>query len=251
MVTRLTGEGPCCCSLPRRSRTTTPDLNGGGRRGPQLPVLPQPHQLRPPLEPYEGGAAHRPSGPDRAAARGSHLQLLGPEESEDHVLDVLARMDPCIRRDHRRPRPDPRDCRDRLETTFSLPPSEGSAALKNLDAILEARIRGAREAERKLADLIMDTKSYRKDEVDELSAGAVRSTPGRSRRFALGALYELGATISDDAEVPRSLRASPERAIREQYPQFGSERDGPDESPSIRRSLAIMRILSSSRSVTR
>jgi len=110
-----------------------------------------------------------------------------------------------------------------LKRAFSLPQGEGSRALANLDERLEARIRGAREAERKLADLIMDTKSYRKDEVDELlgKRGAVDTSV--LKRFTLGALSELGATISDDDEVPGALELRLKGQFENEYPQFVKE----------------------------
>jgi hypothetical protein len=110
-----------------------------------------------------------------------------------------------------------------LKRFFSLPPTVGARLLKNLDEVLEARIRGAREAERKLADLIMDTKSYRKDEVDELLGRRSAIDTTALKRFTLGALSELGATIGDVAELPGALELRLKGQFENEYPQFVKE----------------------------
>lgn len=88
-----------------------------------------------------------------------------------------------------------------LKKAFSMSEEEEDAALAHLDEALESKIRGAREAERKLADLIMDTKSYRKDEVDQLLGRLGPVDSDAMKRFTLSALYELGVGIERDERL--------------------------------------------------
>ena len=84
-------------------------------------------------------------------------------------------------------------------------------------------------AERKLADLIMDTKSYRKDEVDELLGQRGPVDTDALRRFAIGALAELGVVIDDRPRRSGALIEVRLRGVFEnEFPQFvkdGAVRD--------------------------
>ncbi len=111
-----------------------------------------------------------------------------------------------------------------LKHAFSLAPAEGRRALANLDQVLEAKIRDARAAERMLADLIMDTKSYRKDEVDELLGRRGPVDTDALKRFVLGALDELGATIARDESLPGVFELRLKGQFENNFPQF--VRDG-------------------------
>jgi SNF2 family DNA or RNA helicase len=111
-----------------------------------------------------------------------------------------------------------------LKHAFMLSPLEGKKALANLDEVLEGRIRNARQAERMLADLIMDTKSYRKDEVDELLGRRGPVDTDALKRFALGALAELGATIIRDERIPGAFELRLKGQFENNFPQF--VRDG-------------------------
>lgn len=139
---------------------------------------------------------------------------------EERVLDVLANrirvfeetiggLDPILG-----------DVESDLKRAFAMSEAEGAKALANLDKILDSRIRNAREAERKLADLIMDTKSYRKDEVDELLGKRSDVDHQAVRRFVLGALGELGASIADHPDVRGAYEIRLRGAFENEFPQF-------------------------------
>lgn len=80
---------------------------------------------------------------------------------------------------------------------------ERERALGRLEEELEARITRAREAERRLADFIMDTRSFRQDEVQRLLDRKGSVDKETLRYFVIGALAELGCKIDNppaDAE---------------------------------------------------
>lgn len=147
---------------------------------------------------------------------------------EERVLDVLANrirvfeetiggLDPILG-----------NVENDLKRAFALSEAEGAKALANLDKILDSRIRNAREAERKLADLIMDTKSYRKDEVDELLGQRGPVDHNAVRRFVIGALDELGVVISDHPEIKGAYQVRLRGAFENEFPGFvkdGAVRD--------------------------
>ena len=110
-----------------------------------------------------------------------------------------------------------------LQKVFLMAEAEGAKALERLDVALESRIRGAREAERRLADLIMDTKSYRKDEVDRLLGHRGPVNTEALKRFTLGALHELGVSIDEDPQVPGGLELRLRGQFENEFPQFARE----------------------------
>ena len=142
---------------------------------------------------------------------------------EERVLDVLTNrirvfeetiggLDPILG-----------DVETDLHKVFLLADEEGRRALRELDRQLDTKVREARAAERQLADFIMDTKSYRKDEVERLlgSRGPVNSD--MLRRFTLAALSELGATIIDDEVVDGAYELRLGAAFENEFPNLVKE----------------------------
>jgi SNF2 family DNA or RNA helicase len=87
-----------------------------------------------------------------------------------------------------------------LNKIFLMAEEEARREFDALETRIEARVTEAREAEQRLADLIMDTRSYRKEEVEELLQRPRAVNPGHVKRFVLGALSELGVIIERDEQ---------------------------------------------------
>ncbi|HEY5434203.1 MAG TPA: hypothetical protein VIK13_03120 [Candidatus Limnocylindrales bacterium] len=142
---------------------------------------------------------------------------------EERVLDVLSNrirvfeetiggLDPILG-----------EVENDLRKVFLLADAEGKRALRDLDLQLGARVREARTVERRLADLIMDTKSYRKDEVERLLGNRGPVNSDMLRRFTLAALSELGATINRDEAVEGAYELRLYGAFENEFPHFAKE----------------------------
>lgn len=88
-----------------------------------------------------------------------------------------------------------------LRKIFLLAEEEAQREFSALESRIETRVAAAREAEQQLADLIMDTQSYRKEEVEELLQRPRAVSPDHVRSFVLGALSDLGVKIERDQEI--------------------------------------------------
>lgn len=102
--------------------------------------------------------------------------------------------------------------------------AEAVRALKSLDRDLDARIREARNAEKRLADLIMDSKSFRQDEVQRLLDRRGSLDHEAMKRFVLTALKELGCLIADDHTMPGVFDVKLRGQYLNEFPQIA--RDG-------------------------
>lgn len=128
---------------------------------------------------------------------------------------------------------------DSLRNIFLVAKDEAarSVAISKLDEELETKIFEARQAESKLSDLIMDTKSFRQDEVQELLARRGVLNYQAMTRFVLGILDEFGVKIekSEDMESVYVLRLN--NSFFKEFPQF--EREGKEKlvtfDPSVAR----------------
>jgi ATP-dependent helicase HepA len=92
-----------------------------------------------------------------------------------------------------------------LRKIFFMAEEEARREFEALESRIESRVSQAREAEQLLADLIMDTRSYRKEEVEKLLERPRTVSPGHVKSFVLGALSELGVAIEHDPEHPGVL----------------------------------------------
>lgn len=87
-----------------------------------------------------------------------------------------------------------------LRKIFLLAEEEARREFAALEGRIQTRVAQARQAEKRLGDLIMDTRSYRKEEVEQLlqRTGQVRADHVKS--FVLGALSQLRVVIDRDTE---------------------------------------------------
>jgi ATP-dependent helicase HepA len=115
------------------------------------------------------------------------------------------------------------DVEQDLREVFLSSKKEQTAALARLEQQLEDQVRDARDAERRLADLIMDTKSFRQDEVRELLDRRSGVDHVAVRRFVINALAELDVEVKEDVE----LRGVYDLRLRGQFvrdfPHFAQE----------------------------
>ena len=88
-----------------------------------------------------------------------------------------------------------------LKRILALADERVAEALANYEAQLETRVVQARAAERRLADLIMDSKSFRQDEVRALLERKGTLSNDELRAFVLGALNELGVTADPHPSI--------------------------------------------------
>ena len=103
---------------------------------------------------------------------------------------------------------------------FLMADAEGKKALRALDTQLAARVREARSVEKRLADLIMDTKSYRKDEVERLLGARGTVNSDLLRRFTLTALTELGATVEKHYEIDNAYFIKLKGGFENEFPHL-------------------------------
>jgi len=108
-----------------------------------------------------------------------------------------------------------------LQRLFLAAPDD--AGLARYEATLEQRVFEARRAEERMADLIMDTKSFRQDEVKRLLE---RKGPMDSRaleRFVLKALSQLGVSIRPDADLDGVYSLKFKGPFLQEFPEFVKE----------------------------
>jgi superfamily II DNA or RNA helicase len=110
-----------------------------------------------------------------------------------------------------------------LRKIFLAAEEEAAATLTRLERQLSTRVAEARRAEERLADLIMDTKSFRKDEVEQLLERRGTTDNRDLRRFVINALAELGARITDDPEVEGAHIVEVGERFLSAFPQFAKE----------------------------
>ena len=87
-----------------------------------------------------------------------------------------------------------------LRKIFQLGEEEARRAFATLEGRLESRVAEARRVEKRLGDLIMDTRSYRKGEVEALLQRQRSVSAHHLKRFVLGAMSKLGVVIDRDAD---------------------------------------------------
>jgi SNF2 family DNA or RNA helicase len=117
---------------------------------------------------------------------------------EERVLEVLARrirvfeetiggLDPILG-----------EVEEDLRRIFLMGEAEAERTLNRLNQDIESKIKEARETEKRLADFIMDTRSFRQDETDRLLNRKGTVGPDLVRRFVISALVDLGASIREE-----------------------------------------------------
>ncbi len=143
---------------------------------------------------------------------------------EERVLDVLTRrirvfeetvggLDPILG-----------DVEDDLKRLYLMAENQRQRAFGRLEDELEARITRAREAERRLADFIMDTRSFRQDEVRRLLDREGSVDKDALRYFVIAALTELGCKIDNPAPGTEPIYTIYLRnQFLNEYPQLARE----------------------------
>lgn len=110
-----------------------------------------------------------------------------------------------------------------LRKIFRLAESEAGQALVELERQLESRVQQARVTEQQLADLIMDSRSFRKDEVEKLLDRRGGSSNTDLRRFTINALSELDAKITEEVDSPGVYQLRIGERFLAVFPQFAKE----------------------------
>jgi SNF2 family DNA or RNA helicase len=110
-----------------------------------------------------------------------------------------------------------------LRKVLLLADEEAARQLAQLEARIEAQVHQARRAEEKLGDFIMDTRSFRKDEVERLLSDRGAQTNDELKRFVLGVLNELGVKIEKDSLHPGVYDLRFSGRFADQFPQFVRE----------------------------
>jgi SNF2 family DNA or RNA helicase len=111
------------------------------------------------------------------------------------------------------------DVESDLRAIFLLAEAEARRRLQELEAGIERRVADARAAEERLADLIMDTRSFRREEVDALVNRPRAVDPGHLKRFVLGALHEMGTDIERDVDAPGVFRVRLGAGYEHRFPE--------------------------------
>lgn len=110
-----------------------------------------------------------------------------------------------------------------LREVFLAGEAERRQALERLEKQLEDRIREARDAEKQLGDLIMDTKSFRQDEVQMLLERKGAMDNDSLRRFVINALAELGVRVDEDPQIPGIYDLALRGEFLDEFPHFAKE----------------------------
>ena len=123
-----------------------------------------------------------------------------------------------------------------LRRLFLYADRESERARKRLESSLEDRVRNAREAEERLADLIMDNRSLRRDEVNRLLARTQSTTHEDLQRFLLAALDEMGCSAQPDPRVTGTFDLELKGDAVAAFPQL--VREAPRRHVTFDRSVA-------------
>lgn len=123
-----------------------------------------------------------------------------------------------------------------LRRLFLHADQESQRARRRLESSLEDRVRDAREAEERLADLIMDNRSLRRDEVNRLLARTQTTTHEDLQRFVLAALDEMGGKAEPNSRVPGTFDLELKGDVVAAFPQL--VREAPRRHVTFDRSVA-------------
>jgi hypothetical protein len=115
------------------------------------------------------------------------------------------------------------DVESDFRAVFLSAEEEGKRALERLDSQLEERVHQAKEVEERLADFIMDTRSFRRDEVEDLLSRRGPVDSEAMRRFVLATLSEWGVRAERDSELDGVYHVKYTERFRTEFPQFAKE----------------------------
>ena len=111
-----------------------------------------------------------------------------------------------------------------LRKILALADERADQALAEYEERLESRVSEARAAERRLADLIMDTRSFRQDEVQRLLDQRGLLSNDELKSFVLGSLNELGVSIEPHPAIEQVFELRLRGRFADEFP--GIVRDG-------------------------
>jgi ATP-dependent helicase HepA len=107
-----------------------------------------------------------------------------------------------------------------LKRILALADERAEEALAEYEQRLESRVNDARAAERRLADLIMDTRSFRQDEVQRLLERKGVLSNDDLKAFALGALNELGVVIDRHPTIDHVFELRLRGKFADEFPKL-------------------------------
>lgn len=108
-----------------------------------------------------------------------------------------------------------------LRRLFLVPTNDGDIGRFEVD--LEQRVFEARRAEERMADLIMDTKSFRQDEVKRLLERKGALDTSAIETFVLKALAQLGVSTRADDETKGVYSLKFRSQFLQEFPEFAKE----------------------------
>jgi ATP-dependent helicase HepA len=111
-----------------------------------------------------------------------------------------------------------------LRKILALADEKANQALADFELRLASRVSEARAAERRLADLIMDTRSFRQDEVKRLLDQRGLLSNDELKSFVLGSLSELGVAIAPHPSVDQVYELRLRGRFGDEFPNI--VRDG-------------------------
>jgi SNF2 family DNA or RNA helicase len=110
-----------------------------------------------------------------------------------------------------------------IKRIFALADERAEKAFGEFEARLESRVSAARQAERRLADLIMDTKSFRQDEVQALLERRGSLSNDELKAFTLGILDQLGVAIDRHPSIPTVFELRLKGEFANEFPTLVKE----------------------------
>ena len=105
-----------------------------------------------------------------------------------------------------------------LRKILALADEKADEALAAFEKRLESRVSEARAAERRLADLIMDTRSFRQDEVKRLLDQRGLLSNDELKSFVLGSLNELGVGIERHPSIEQVFELHLRGRFADEFP---------------------------------
>ena len=124
-----------------------------------------------------------------------------------------------------------------LRRILSLAGERRAEALEEFEARLESRVAEARVVEHRLADLIMDTKSFRQDEVRRLLERRGSLSNEELKSFVLGALHELGVDIERHPTIDQVFSLRLRGRFADEFP--ATVRDGENRTVTFDPATAL------------
>jgi len=126
-----------------------------------------------------------------------------------------------------------------LRKIFLAADAEADERLAELEGQLEERVKKARATEDRLADLIMDTRSYRQNEVEALLDRPREVNAPDVKRFTLTALTQLGVKVDTDPLHPGVYELRFSSRFEDRFPD--EVKAGRDRKVTFELELALAR----------